>query len=156
MYVVGRNPDILLVVDVRGARTASPSLQVVRAVPVPATPGPLQVIERPGRGALVVLTSQSTGSLSIYDDGLGQLATEVLGIGLQPFGLTVDRRETTAEGGGVVRQARIFVSNFGDGRVAVVDIPNLDQPEEARLVAHLGVRQNNVQGTQSVTCVVGK
>jgi hypothetical protein len=30
------------------------------------------------------------------------------------------------------------VSNFGDGRVAVVDIADLTQPQNARLVARLG------------------
>ena len=156
LYVVGRSPDVLLVVDVRGAQSAFPALEVVRAVPLPATPGPIKLIERPGKGALVIVASQSTGSLSIYDDGLGQLATEVLGLGLQPFAVAVDLRETAGAGGATVRQARIFVSNFGDGRIAVVDVPDLDQPEEARVVAHLGARQNDVQGTQSVTCRVGE
>jgi hypothetical protein len=33
------------------------------------------------------------------------------------------------------------VSNFQDGRVAVVDVPDLDAPRNARLVAHLGRQQ---------------
>jgi hypothetical protein len=53
-------------------------------------------------------------------------------VGQQPFDVAVSLR-----GAG----ARLFVSDFGDGRVAVVDLPSLSTPSEARLVAHLGARQ---------------
>jgi hypothetical protein len=33
------------------------------------------------------------------------------------------------------------VSNFADGRVAVVDVPDLSAPQVARVVAHLGKQQ---------------
>jgi hypothetical protein len=41
--------------------------------------------------------------------------------------------------------ARIFVSNFGDGRVSVIDIEDLGSPQLARLVAWLGKRQDQDQ-----------
>ena len=37
--------------------------------------------------------------------------------------------------------ARVFVSNFGDGRISVIDLPDLGRPQGARLVAHLGPQQ---------------
>ena len=60
--------------------------------------------------------------------------------------MTVDRR-----GNG----ARFFVSDFGDGRVAVVDVPELDRAQDARLVAHLGESQLCLtQASQTAGCVV--
>jgi hypothetical protein len=50
----------------------------------------------------------------------------------QPFGLAADVRGNSA---------RLFASTFGDGRVAVIDIPDLDRPQDARMVARLGPRQ---------------
>jgi hypothetical protein len=57
---------------------------------------------------------------------------QVLGVGLQPFAITADQ-----QGAGV----RLYVSNFADGRVAVVDVPDLEAPQVARVVAHLGKQQ---------------
>jgi hypothetical protein len=58
----------------------------------------------------------------------------------RPFGLDVQREGNSA---------RVFASNFGDGRISVIDIPNLDSPQDARLVAYLGARQDV---GQSATC----
>jgi len=37
-------------------------------------------------------TGQLTGALAIYDEDVGQLVAQVSALGLQPFGVTVDRR----------------------------------------------------------------
>jgi hypothetical protein len=141
LYIVGRVPDALLVVSV--VDPANP--RVERGVVLPDAPNEVRVIARPGRGDLAVITSTSTGSVVIYDDEVGDLVSTVTGVGIQPFGVAVDHRGTAA---------RIYVSNFGDGRVAVIDVPDLSRPQEARLVAHLGAQQLCLtRGAASPGCV---
>lgn len=132
VYLIGRNPDGLLVASIDDATGPAPRLQVVRANPLPAGPNELAVLSRPGRPDLLAITCTTAGVIALYDDEVGEVAAEVPGVGVQPFGLAVDRR-----GAG----ARLYVSNFQDGRVAVVDVPDLDAPRNARLVAHLGRQQ---------------
>ncbi len=132
LFVVGRAPDVLMVVRVDNPTADLPGLQIIRAVPLPNAPQQVRVISRPGRGDLVAVTCSGSGALAIYDEDVGNLVAQVTDVGLQPFGLAVD-----LEGAG----ARLYVSDFNDGRVAVVDIPNLALPQDARLVAHLGVEQ---------------
>ncbi len=95
------------------------------------------------RGDLVVVTSSTAGAVSIYDDDAGRLVAQVNGVGEQPFGIAVQPNGSCRDpSGGSDRptQARVFVSNFGDGRVAVIDV-NMARPERATLVAHLGKSQ---------------
>jgi hypothetical protein len=132
LYLVGRVPDSLVVVSVDDPTSASPSLNVVRAVPLPDGANEVRVIPRPGRSDLVAVTCTTGGVLALYDDDVGDLVAQVQGVGLQPFGLAVDQR---APG------ARLFVGNFSDGRVTVIDIDDLDRPQEARIVAYLGIQQ---------------
>lgn len=133
LYLATRAPDALVVADIAGGGTgARPTVQVQRAVALPAGATELLVLPRTGRGDVVAVTSSSAGTLALYDDDVGAVVALVTGIGAQPLSIAAQRR-----GGG----ARLFVSNFGDGRVAVVDVVDLDRPHEARLVAHLGARQ---------------
>jgi hypothetical protein len=131
LFVVGRVPDTLLVMSVLTPDTA-PYLSFVRGVNLPDAPNQVAVIPRAGRGDLAVITATSGGSVAIYDEDVGDLVALITGVGVQPFGITVDHRGTAA---------RLFVSNFGDGRIAVIDIPDLQRPQGARLVAHLGAQQ---------------
>jgi hypothetical protein len=132
LFVVGRSPDVLMVIRVDNPTADLPGLQIVRAVPLPNAPQQVRVIPRPGRGDLVAVTSSGSGVVSIYDEDVGNLVAQVTNVGLQPFGLAVDLRGVGA---------RLYASDFNDGRVAVIDIPNLGLPQDARLVAHLGVEQ---------------
>lgn len=132
LYLATRGPDRLVVAGVVGPASESPGLRVVRAVPLPATPNAVVTVPRPGRSDLVVISCSSAGVLALYDDEVGGVVAQVPGIGLQPYAVAVDR-----QGAG----ARLYVSNFTDGRVAVVDVPQLDRPQEARVVAHLGAQQ---------------
>lgn len=138
LYLAGRNPDVLLVLRIVSPLSDAPSLAVVRSVDLPVAPQQVVVISRPGQGDLVAVacsgnaSGQLDGTLVLYDDDVGDLVAQVGGVGLQPYGVAVDRR-----GAG----ARLFLSNFGDGRVAVVDVPDLARAQEARLVAHLGDSQ---------------
>lgn len=138
LYILARSPDTLLVVDVNNASAALPQFLVVSAVPLPDGASALQVMPRGVPGdELVAVTCAATpltlGVLVLYDTKLGQVVRQVGDVGTQPFGLAVDQRSNGA--------ARVFVTNFGDGRVAVVDIPNISQPQDARLVAYLGQTQ---------------
>jgi hypothetical protein len=148
MYVAVRSPDTLLVVDVRGIEpeSDSPSLTVVGAVPLPDGPTQVKLVSRgEGRSALVLVSCSDAGVVAIYDPDVGQIVAQVT-VGEtsgtqtpQPFGLAVQQQGNAA---------RIFASNFGDGRVSVIDIANLNSPQLARLVAWIGVRQDVGQSAQ--------
>ncbi|MCE9672461.1 hypothetical protein LY474_32105 [Myxococcus stipitatus] len=147
VYLLARGPDTLLTIDIEGARADFPTLRVVSAQSLPEGASELEVLSRGvGRGNLIAVTGSGDEAVSIYDEELGQLVAQVL-VGdqdpaqpSQPFGLTADVRGNSA---------RLFTSTFGDGRVAVIDIPNLDRPQDARRVALLGTRQlrDTRQGT---------
>ena len=143
LYVVGRVPDTLLVVNVDTSGTY-PVLTFARSIPLPDAPNEVKVISRPGRGDLAVVSCTSAGSVALYDDDVGDLVSLIGGVGTQPFGLAVDARPNAA---------RIYVSNFGDGRISVIDVPELDRPQTARLVAHLGAQQVCItRGVNSPAC----
>ncbi|MFY0523734.1 YncE family protein [Archangium gephyra] len=148
LYVAVRSPDTLLIVNVQGIEKESdlPQLSVVGAVPLPDGPTQVALVPRGElRSELVLVSCSDAGVVAIYDPDVGQVVAQVL-VGErsgtqspQPFGLAVQE-----QGPG----ARIFVSNFGDGRVSVIDIPDLGSPQLARLVAHLGVRQDVGESAQ--------
>jgi hypothetical protein len=148
MYVAVRSPDTLLIVNVQGIEKESelPQLSVVGAVPMPDGPTQVALVSRgESRSELVLVSCSDAGVVAIYDPDVGQVVAQV-SVGErsgtqspQPFGLAVQE-----QGSG----ARIFVSNFGDGRVSVIDIPDLGSPQLARLVAHLGVRQDVGESAQ--------
>lgn len=137
LYLAVRNPDALLVIDVEGAQTDNPVLTLINAVPLPDGASAVRVIEREPVAEgnnLVAITCTGGNLLALYDDSVGQVVSQI-GVGWQPYGVAVDVRPGAPAG------ARLFVSNFRDGRVAVVDVPNLSQAQDARLVAHLGFAQ---------------
>ncbi|ADO72762.1 YncE family protein [Stigmatella aurantiaca] len=156
LYLVTRFPDSLLVVDVADAEGDVPRLKVVDSVPLPDSASQVKVLSRKDvngqpLGDLVVVTcsasSITSGVVAFYDADLGQLAAQVDGIGLQPYGLAVDQRRQ-----GQKDSARLYVTTFGDGRVAVLDIPDLVNPQGARLVAHLGRPQGRDAKQGTSTC----
>lgn len=147
VYLLARGPDTLLILDIDNARADLPVLRVAAALSLPEGASELKIIPRgANRGNLVAVTGSGDEAVSIYDEEVGQLVAQVL-VGSQdpaqpsqPFGLAVDVRGNAA---------RLFTTTFGDGRVAVIDIPNLDQPQDARRVALLGAQQlrDSRQGT---------
>jgi len=134
IYLAARNPDALLVLDVKGHEGASPVITLIKAIPLPDGASDVKIIERSSASGdnLVAVTCTNGHVLTIYDDRNGQVVSQLI-VGEQPYAVTIDVRT----GGG----ARLFVSNFRDGRVAVVDIPDLTVPQDTRLVAHLGQAQ---------------
>ncbi|MCY1014712.1 YncE family protein [Pyxidicoccus sp. MSG2] len=139
VYLLARGPDTLLVMDVENALQDLPTLHVVTAVPLPEGSSEVEVIPRTvGRGNIVAVTGSGDEAVALFDEEVGQLVAQVL-VGeqdpsqpAQPFGLAADVRGNSA---------RLFASTFGDGRVAVIDIPDLDRPQDARMVARIGPRQ---------------
>jgi DNA-binding beta-propeller fold protein YncE len=132
LYFAGRNPDRLVVASITGADTDAPVVRLMRTVPLPAGPNQVITIPRAGRSDLVAVSCSTAGVVALYDDDLGGLVAQVPGVGLQPFGMAADR-----QGAGV----RLYVGNFADGRVAVIDVPDLEAPQVARVVAHLSKDQ---------------
>lgn len=144
LFVVTRIPDMLMVISLDDSNPDVPILQLERAVPLPDAANQVVVIPRAGKGDLAVASCTSGSSVAIYDEDVGDLVSIVTGVGYQPFGLAADVRGNAA---------RIFVSVFGDGRIAVIDIANLDRPHEARLIAHFGAQQLcTVRGSTSPGC----
>jgi hypothetical protein len=84
--------------------------------------------------------------VAIYDDGIGQLAVIVEGVGIAPYDVAVDQRGDLA---------RFFVSNFDDGRVSIIEatLGEPAQPIDARIVATLGQQQGCILATNNASCV---
>ncbi len=132
VYIASRVPDALLVASIDNPLAQTPAIQVARSVPLPSAPNEVRAIARPGRSDLVIITATGAQSVVLYDDDVGDVVGQVTGVGLSPFDVAVDIR-----GAG----ARLYVSDFDDGRIAVIDVPDLNRPQDARLVAHLGAQQ---------------
>ena len=151
LYLAVDNPAALLVIDITVpvGENLVPTFTLVRAVSLPAGPNDVQLLTRPGRSPLVVISCSVDGSLAFYDDDLGQIAALIPGIGAVPFGIAIDRRGDD--------WARLYVSNFGDGRVAVVDVPLSPTIAGGRLaphlVAHVGSKQYCLLATDDRNCV---
>lgn len=140
MYLVGRAPDYLIVLGIQNPTSDAPTLVPERAVPLPSGSTEVVLVPRPGHGPLALITStniianvtgsqNNLGKLTVYDDDVGELVGEVPNLGTQPVGLAYQPM-----GAGV----RIFVSVFGDGRIAVIDMPDVTQPQNLHLIAYLG------------------
>ncbi|MFN0062334.1 MAG: YncE family protein [Myxococcaceae bacterium] len=125
-------PSALAVVELSGATGDAPSARVVRTVTLPERAANVALIERPGRGDLVLISGTGAGVLSLYDDAAGIVVLNLAGVGKEPFGLAVETRGVGA---------RAYLSDFSDGRVTVVDIPNVLQPQGAFIAARLGRSQ---------------
>lgn len=137
LYVTTRAPDSLLVLKVEGATSSEPRLTLINAIPLPDGAGQLTLLSRQNRADLVAVICTSGGVVALYDEGVGQLVAQVDNVGADPFALAVDRQELSPG----VESARLFVSNFGDGRISVLDVPDLARPETLRLVGYLGLAQ---------------
>jgi hypothetical protein len=151
LYLAVDNPPALLVVDIVNSTIPglAPGFALVRGVPLPSGPNDVQLIERgTGRSPLVVVSCVIDGSLIFYDDDLGQVAARISGIGAEPFAIALDRRA------GVTR---LFVSNFADGRIAVVDVPTGAVGGTGglapRVLAHIGPTQFCLVTTDNRDCL---
>jgi hypothetical protein len=151
LYLAVDNPPALLVVDIVNSTIPglAPLFSVVRGVPLPSGPNDVQLIDRgTARSPLVVVSCVIDGSLIFYDDDLGQVAARVSGVGAEPFAIALDQRA------GVTR---LYVSNFADGRIAVVDVPTGSGSGTGslapRLIAHIGPTQFCLVATDNRDCL---
>ena len=123
---------VLLVLDLTDGTAGEPGARILRAVPVELGPGQVRVLPpRAGLRDLVVLSSQTSGTISVYDDETGAVVRQVslddLGIpeaGRQPFSLAVRDLGTSAD---------VYVAAFDQSTVSVLHVP-LDAPAAADLV----------------------
>jgi DNA-binding beta-propeller fold protein YncE len=136
VFVLTRTPDTLITVSVENPAdlTGNLRVQIVGSVALPGGPNALSVISRAGLGLgdLIAITSTTANAVVLYDDQLGVIVADLPAVGVQPFGLAVDNRGSAA---------RLYVTDYGDGRIAVIDIPDLTQPQNATVVAFLGMEQ---------------
>ena len=153
IYLVARGPDSLLVIDVLGARSARPRIAIVNTVLLPGGASYAALIRRgtaPGVNDDIVAvtgtaTTRTRGAVVLYDTRLGQIVKQVDDVGRQPYGIAVHHDAAA-------NRARLFVTNFSEGRVAVIDIPDLANPQGAQLVAHLGRPQGRDERQGTSTC----
>jgi hypothetical protein len=153
VFVAARSPDALLQLHVRGAATDTPSFSLAHAELLPLGASQVRVMDKPSGGHVAFVTSlgsqsfdavgQTQGSLVVYDDEAAQQVAILDGFGLQPYGLALQP---------IPPGVRLYVGLFGEGRIAVVDIPDLDRPEDARLVARLGTSHVCVTNPSSRGC----
>ncbi|WP_373047929.1 hypothetical protein [Vulgatibacter sp.] len=103
-------------------------------VPVPEGPNAVFVIPRtlPGGGTsdLVVVTNDD--GLYFVDTRTGLASGAVENIGIAPAAVAVRPNGTGA---------RLYVPSFGEGTLAVIDLPDLFRPSSAEVVAILGNSQ---------------
>jgi hypothetical protein len=144
LYLATRTPDSLLIVDVVGPTTDTPSFNIERIVALPPGGGQVHVIPRPGMGDLVAVLCPESSDLVLYDVEHNSPVT-VPSIGASPFDLAVD---TTTKPGA----ARLYITNHSDGRVAVVDIPDLTTPQNPQLIAHIGKLQTCIVNPADPSC----
>jgi hypothetical protein len=154
LYLAADNPPTLLVVDILNTTLPglAPGFSVVRGVPLPAGPNEVRLIERgqDGQGneraPLVAVSCVVDGSIVLYDDDLGQVAALIPGVGAEPYSMALDRRPEVT---------RLYISNFADGRIAVIDVPTpLDggTPGAPRFLGHIGKSQFCVVATDQRDC----
>jgi hypothetical protein len=149
IYLATLQPSTLMIIDVNAPTSDVPLLTVTKSIPVPGGPNAVRLIERGGGlGDVVAITCQDDGSVAFYDDDIGGLALIVEGVGLTPYDLAVDLRPEQ-------NVARLFTSNFDDGRVAVIDaaLGGRGRPVGARLVATIGLQQGCIIQTDNQNCV---
>ncbi|WP_233583533.1 hypothetical protein [Corallococcus sp. CA053C] len=163
LYMLARGPDTLLTLDfeyeaVPGGASTTPFFRVVSAVPMPDGVSDMQLIRRQAapndaNTNIVAVTSTGDSAVSLYDEALGQVVVQVPLVNSQnqtsnpsqAFGLTVDNPPG-------VNAARLFVTNFGDGQVTLVDIPDLTRPQDAKLTARLGTQQQRDPNQGTSVC----
>lgn len=147
LYLVGRIPDALITLNL-DTSGAIPLVQPARSAWLPDGPNEVKVIARPGRGDLLVITATNAGSVVLYDEDVGDVVATVPSVGAQPYSIAIDARGTAA---------RVYVSLFGDGRIAVLDIPDVNRPQGVHLVARLGEQQVCLTiGSSSPGCLASK
>jgi hypothetical protein len=134
LYVATRSPDLLAEFDLPSDPRQPLALR--RATPMPISPAQILLLKRPASFGqslpdLLLVSSESSGSVSIYDSTAGQVVAQVERLGNAPFAMVqlADSPDGT--------KAQVALSVFQDCRIALIDI-DYARPWQARLRARLG------------------
>ena len=148
VFALIRNPDAVVVLRSSGFEPYGLLIHPSSATPVP--PGPTQILAIPRTapgggplGDLVAITCADSNLLAFYDDELGQVTAALPGVGNEPFGIAaVVRTSGVGASAQILPGVRLFVSAFGSGQVAVVDVPDLLDAQSAQVVAMIGTPED--------------
>jgi hypothetical protein len=163
-YVIGSDQLIIASIKDPTGMTTGTQVNVIRAVPLCDEPQEVRTVPRAGRSDLVVVTcsggsvaaqggATAAGFLVLYDDDVGNLVGQVPNVGLQPDSLAIDERPAGTCPNPAASCMRVFVSNFTDGRVAMIDVTDTTRPQEAHIVGWLGAAQTCVtRNFSDTTC----
>lgn len=147
LYLLTRGPDALLVISVT-LSGSFPSIAMTRAVPLPAGPTSLAILPRTSgvdalKGNLIAITCTEANSMVFYDDNTGGVVGQIRGVGNLPYQMVAQP---------VGAGARFFVSSFGDGRVAVVDVPDLFKVSGGFVRGFIGKNQTCIVRNEDPIC----
>ena len=132
LYVAARNPDLLAEIDLPS--DPRQLVAVRRVTPMPISPAQVLLLKRPATipgPDLVLISSEVSGSVAIYDATASQVVAQVERLGTAPFALVQLGDSTDGT------KAQIALSIFGDCRVALIDV-DYARPWQARLRGRLG------------------
>lgn len=144
VFALSIGPDSLVVLRIDGEETSSLNLHPSTVVPLPDGPSEMVAIPRLGPdgspvGDLVAVSCPGANVLAFYDDEIGTVTAALSGVGDEPFAITTAPRTLgTGPGATLLPGVRLFVTAFGSGQVAVVDLPDPLDATTARVIAYLG------------------
>ncbi len=131
-------PDGLAIIDISvDPVSGAPRHQLLSFTPTPLGPTTVKVVPRAGRRDLVAISCTTANQLALYDDEIGEVAGLVQGFS-GPSGIAY----VTLSSG----TTRLFVADFGNNSVDLVDIPDLTRPRGATVVSKLATTPELVNG----------
>jgi len=143
-FALVRNPDSLVVLRISGTTPQGLLIHPSSVAPLPPGPTELLPIHRVSPsgtpiGDLVAISCADSSTLAFYDDELGTVTAALANIGNEPFAI-VGALRTVGVGAAaqVLPGIRLFVTDFGSGQIAVVDVPDLSDARSAQVVAFIG------------------
>lgn len=149
VFALSIGPDSLVVLRIDGRAPTSLILHPSAVVPLPNGPSEMAIIPRVGAdgvtpvGDLVAVSCPGANVLAFYDDELGGVTAALPGVGDEPFAIsTAPRTLGTGPTATILPGVRLFVTAFGSGQVAVVDVPDPLDATTARVIALLGTHED--------------
>ena len=150
VFSLSRTPDSLVILRIDGVTPSSLLIHPSSTVPLPPGPTELLALPRTGPsgqpiGDLVAIVCADSGLLTFYDDELGEVTAALPGIGDSPFEVVATQR-TLGHGPAATALpgVRLFVTAFGTGQLAVVDLPDLLDASTARVIAFIGSAEDTI------------
>jgi hypothetical protein len=144
VFALSIGPDSLAVLRIDGEAPTSLLIHPSAVVPLPNGPSEMAVIPRTAPdgspvGDLVAVSCPGSDVLAFYDDEIGTVTAALPGVGDEPFAIsTAPRTFGNGPSAQLIPGVRLFVTAFGSGQVAVVDLPDPLDATSARVIAMLG------------------